>query len=176
MLTPLFITDITKEILEGYVEGNILASGEWMPKGEISKDCCFYTIPLERLYAEILRDCMKMTLFNNFEMLLVGGKDLGDKYSALSKVMEWFDVDRGGYLEDVGFVEDAVVPEELKDVAPVYKIQSHWGNEILFRMVNASLLARRDEFKHVIRVVGDKIYIIECLPEEVCGEWKTITI
>lgn len=166
MLLPLFIDKVPKEIIQGYVEGNIRSFVDWMSKGRVSEDYYTYTVSLDKLYAEILNDSIEKALFDEYDQIAIDEDDLISKFNAISEVMkDNCDSDKR-YLKDVGFIEEVKPIEELKDLSPVYLIQPHWGYGILFRVVDVDLPVNIDSIHREVRIVGDNVYIVECLDKE----------
>lgn len=166
MLLPLFIDKVPKEIIQGYVEGNIRSFVDWMNKGKVSEDYCTYTVSLDKLYAEILSDSIEKALFDEYDQIVIDEDDLISRFNTISEVMkDNCDSDKR-YLKDVGFIEEVKPIEELKDLSPVYLIQPHWGFGILFRLVDVDLPVNIDSIHREIRVAGDNVYIVECLSKE----------
>lgn len=166
MLVPLFIDEVSKEVVQGYVKGNILSFDAWVRDGKVSEDYCSYTVSLDKLYAEILSNSLEKALFDEYDQIVIDEDDLISKFNAISEVMkDNCDSDKR-YLKDVGFIKEVKPIEELKDLSPVYLIQPHWGCGILFRVVDVELPVNNDSIRRDIRVVGANVYIIECLDKE----------
>ena len=147
MLVPLFIDEVSKKVVQGYVKGNILSFDAWMRDGKVSEDYCSYTVSLDKLYAEILSNSLEKALFDEYDRIVIDEDDLISKCNAISEVMESSCDSDKRYLKDVGFIEEVEPLEELKDLSPIYWIQSHWGGGVLFRVVDVELPVNNDSIR-----------------------------